>query len=96
VAPAPAELLVRLGVTKRRGRPGRRRWEDVAVDDIDDPDNAVTVRLLVDHFGASRTALLRDGTIGVWRPDKTTGGASATVGFIAPGVVTIWSSQWPV
>jgi hypothetical protein len=95
VTAAPAELLVRLGVTRRRGRPGRGRWEDVAVDDIDDPANAETVRLLVEHFDASRIALLRDGTVGVWRPGKMTEGASATVGWIAAGVVTVWSSHWP-
>jgi hypothetical protein len=96
-AEAPKALLVRLGAVKARGRrPGSSRWSDLDdVDQIEDPSDAETVRLLIDPYGASRIARMHDSTTGVWRPQKTTGTPSAIVGYIAPGVMKMWSDHWP-
>lgn len=51
------------------------------------------VDLLVEHFGGHHPRI-RAGWVEVCRPGKDDG-ASATVGRLGPGVVKVWSSNWP-
>lgn len=87
--------LIRFFSDEGEGR-GKGRWR--AVEDLDDGDLAPTniemARLLVEHFGGQRLSVLHSGVIGVWRPGKTTGSASATIGFIDDGVMKMWSGHW--
>jgi hypothetical protein len=58
-----------------------------------DERDTEALELLTTHFGGHHP-LTKTTHIEVTRPGKERG-ASATVGYVGPGVVKVWSSNWP-
>lgn len=89
------EFLLLVGALKSRARKSPFHWhpleEDASLDDL----NVATARLLCEHFDGHDPVRVSGDVIGVWRPGKLTGSASATVGFIGPGVAKVWTDGWP-
>ena len=56
--------------------------------------DAEALTVVCQRYGAHHPFLDRDATVKVTRPDKRAG-VSATVGYVAPGVVFIFSTGWP-
>lgn len=78
--PAPVLELLGVGAHEHEAR------------DLDERD-AEALRILLERFGAHSPTHHR-GYIEVTRPGKERG-ASATIGYLGPGVVKVWSSNWP-
>jgi hypothetical protein len=100
VARAPEELLALLGYRitgqgPRRGPGGWETWTSGALDETSDE----TMAVLLEHFGAHSPIVHKDreppwGSV-TRSGKKPDGGTSATVGYVAPGVVKVWSTRWP-
>jgi Bifunctional DNA primase/polymerase, N-terminal len=86
----PAELWAELVVADTHTATGRwEEWDPAAVD----PATAAAVEVLVARFGA-HDPYVRGRVAYVCRPGKRAG-SSATVGYVAPGVVRVFTSAWP-
>lgn len=95
VAPATEAFLQLVGALP--GGESRRwsRWRPIEEGDELHPDDIEAARLLCEHFGGHDPVQGVDLTVGVLRPGKERGTASATVGYIGPGVAKIWTDGWP-
>jgi hypothetical protein len=100
VAASAIELLSVLGHriqgdSYSRGPGGWKAWSPGALDQTSDE----AMILLLEHFDAHSpiTHFEREPPWGsVTRPGKRPdGGTSATVGYVAPGLVKVWSTNWP-
>lgn len=86
--------------TSKRKAGGSTGWGDLTDDEVGKlhPKTAYALRVMCERFGAlDPTVHTRDGGasyVEVWRPDPNET-YSAKVGWTAPGVVTVWSSNWP-
>jgi hypothetical protein len=61
------------------------------------PDTAAAVELLLEHFGGHDAVVVRSGSephVEVKRPGKSTGTRSATVGWLKPGLVKVFTDGW--
>ncbi len=91
----PPEFLVLIGAVKGGSRERSRHWQPLDEELAPlDPADVEAARILVEQFGGHHPVLLHGGTIGVFRPGKTDGSASITVGFIGPGVGKVWTDGW--
>jgi hypothetical protein len=88
-------FLAAVGVVEgnRRRRPSRH-WQPLDGDSEINERDRDAVNLLIERFGGHDPVVMSNGVIGIWRPDKDTGSASATVGYIGPGLAKVWSSRW--
>src|SRR5262249_31109948 len=60
-----------------------------------DPANVEAADLLEEHFGGHDVVIEFGGYLSIRRPGKSEGSHSATIGYIAPGVVKVWTDGWP-
>jgi hypothetical protein len=60
-----------------------------------DPANVEAADLLEEHFGGHDVVIEFGGYLSMRRPGKADGSHSATIGYIGPGVVKMWSDSWP-
>jgi hypothetical protein len=87
--PAPDPLLSMLDPSSswRRSTDGEAHALDSA--------NITVAELLEEHFGGHDVAVELGGYLSIMRPGKDKGSSAATIGYIAPGVVKVWSDGWP-
>jgi P4 family phage/plasmid primase-like protien len=75
-----------------RGRSRWQRYDPAKVHEV----TARTVDVLIEQYGAHDPVIISNGDepyVQVTRPGKEAG-ASASVGWIGPGVVKVWTSNW--
>jgi hypothetical protein len=88
VAEAPAKLLELLDPASSWRRPA-------GGSSALDPANVAAAELLDEHFGGHDVVVEFGGYLSIRRPGKEQGSHSATIGVIGPGVVKVWSDNWP-
>ncbi len=102
VAPAPESLLkiVGLEIDPETGTvvgSTSGPWSRYGPDQVH-PATAEAVTILVEHFGGHTPIVVRTGpepTVEIVRPNKSeTGGRSATVGHVKPGLVKMFTDGW--
>jgi hypothetical protein len=101
IAPAPESLLELIGIRidPETGNPVggvQGPWSTYDPEAVH-PDTAYATKLLLDHFGAHDPIVVRSGPephVEVKRPGKTTGTRSATVGWLKPGLVKVFTDGW--
>lgn len=96
---APTELW---SAIDRKGSGGTRtggtdtRGVDAVVAKLEAADrgqDADALRMLCERYGAHHPWITRSGEVFVTRPDKTAG-TSASVGYVGPGIVKMFSRRW--
>jgi hypothetical protein len=96
VAPFTTAFLEFVGARRADGHTTSRRWHPLTGEELAqlDPRDVEAARLLVDHFDGHSPRRNHDGTIGVYRPGKTDGSASMSIGYVGPGVARCWTDHW--
>lgn len=72
--------------------PPPTHWRQLDRDELDPRDRAALEAL--EALGGHSPYLAGDGSVCVTRPGKTAG-TSATIGFLGPGVVKVFTPSWP-